>query len=161
MLDPSLCRQFGAEFGEKGRLQRIKPGHPASHLSTDMVLGQTIGRDHDGVVFVAYRGKTIIWPIAVVLCSRVALLVVQGIVNWRLCRFIMGGQRPIFQPRWHKEPTLAIRLHDKRIAARNSIHTRRAGWWHVVRWLVQREIRYVEARPFLLLLIPPDVLLAL
>ncbi len=80
-LDPSLCRQFGAELGEKGRLQRIKPGHPASHLSSDMVLGQTIGRNHDGVVFVTYRGKTIIWPIAVVLCSRVALLVIQGIVN--------------------------------------------------------------------------------
>src|SRR5258707_14265648 len=73
----------------------------------------------------------------------------------------MCGKWSILQPLGSKEPAFAVRLHDERIAAGNGVHACCARGWYIIWRFSHRKIRYIHANPFLLLLIPPDVLLAL
>src|SRR5437773_2445698 len=73
----------------------------------------------------------------------------------------MRGKRPILQPLRSKEPALAVRLHDERVAAGDGIYACRAGRWHIIRCFSHRKIRHIHAGPFLLRFVPPDILLAL
>src|SRR5712692_3167681 len=91
MLDLAFRRQFGAEFGKECWLEGIEPWHPSCHWPTDVMLGQSIGRNHDRIVLITYGGETIIGAVSEVLRGRITLLVVQGIVYRRFRGLIVGG----------------------------------------------------------------------
>ena len=126
-----------------------------------MMLGQAIGCDHNRIVFVIWRHETVMWFALEVLCGRVTLLLIEGIMDGRLCRFIVGWQRPIFEPFGYKKPAFAIRFHNERVSTRVSIHSSCTRRWRVVGWPGDREIRHIVTSPFALLLVPPDVFLPL
>src|SRR6266702_673341 len=96
MLDLALCRQFRTEFDKERWLQRIEPRYPACHWPAHMVLGQSIGSNHYRIVRIPYRCQAIVLSVPEVFCSRVTLLVVQSVVNGRLCRFIVRRKWTIF-----------------------------------------------------------------
>src|SRR6266536_2757030 len=72
----------------------------------------------------------------------------------------MRGKRAIHYALGREEPALAVRLHNEGIAASDGVHAGCAWRRCIIRGFVQLEVRHVYAGPLLLLLVPPDVLLA-
>src|SRR5581483_934914 len=160
VLDAAFRGQFGAEFGEERGLERVQPGHPARHRSADMVFSQSVRGHDDWIAFVPQRNQSVVCALAEVERGRVALLSIQGVLDRRLRCFIVSWQWPILQALWREEPAFAVRLHQKWIAAGVGVDAQRAGRRCIIWPLFKRKIWYVEAGPLLLLLVPPDVLLA-
>src|SRR3954449_8104610 len=74
----------------------------------------------------------------------------------------MRGQRAVYQSRRREEPTQPVRMQDERSLPVQRLHARRPARGRVVRRLGRLEVGLVaERRPRLLLLVPPDVSLAL
>src|SRR5690242_11827196 len=82
--------QFWTEFCEECWLQRIEPGEPACHRSTDMVLGESVGGDDNGIVLVSNGCQRIILTVPVVLGDWIALLLIEHVGQWRLDCLIVG-----------------------------------------------------------------------
>ncbi len=81
VLDLAFRRQFWTKLGKERRLQRVQPRHPACHRPADMVLGQSIGGNHNRKAFVAYLREGIILPLPIIARRRVTLLPVERVVH--------------------------------------------------------------------------------
>ena len=86
------------------------------------MLCQAIRGNHNRIVWVAYRSERIIGSIFEVLCSRVTLLVIECVVNWRFCRFVMCRQWPILQSAGNVQPAHAVRMKNKWPGAAECLH---------------------------------------
>src|SRR5689334_17525672 len=105
-----------------------------------MVLGQAISGNDDGIMLVCHRSQAIIRAILEVFGGWIALLLINGVEDRRLCRLVVSGEWSILQAFGHEEPASTIRFHDKGIAARNGIHTCRTDWWYVAGIFIDRKI---------------------
>src|SRR5436190_1010938 len=77
-----------------------------------MVLRQSIGREHMRILL---RSR---WSVRIAfdfpdLGRRVALLLVNQVLDRRLIWLIVSRHRAVFQSFWHEEPSLAVPLHDE------------------------------------------------
>src|SRR5919206_1229602 len=95
------------------------------------------------------------------LASRVGPLPVERVVERRLLRLVVGGDWPVGQAGRHEQPTPAVGLHDERLVAPDGVIGPRVVGRLVIGGLARCEVRDVVAGPLPLLLVPPDVLLAL
>src|ERR671930_2612592 len=73
----------------------------------------------------------------------------------------MGGKRPVDDPGGREQPRPSVRLQDEGVVAPNRLLGAGVVRREVIRALVRLEIGDVLARPRALLVVPPDVLLAL
>src|SRR3954447_11900732 len=96
------------------------------------------------------------------LARRVLALLVEPILEWRFLRLVVRRHRTVDEPRRREEPAQAVRVQDEGAASVERLHAGGAARGVVVGRLVRLEVRLVaEPGPLLLLLVPPDVLLAL
>ena len=86
---------------------------------------------------------------------------VERVVHRRLERLVVRRQRPVLQSRRDPDPADAVGMKNERLIAADRVVAFRTFRWLVSRRLLFREVGIVEARPFLLLRIPPDELLPL
>jgi hypothetical protein len=76
-------------------------------------------------------------------------------------RLVVRGQRAVDEADGRVEPGLAVALHDERVVARDRLDAGRPLRRAVGRRLLLLEVGYVRAGPLALVLVPPDVGLAL
>src|SRR4028118_1107895 len=79
----------------------------------------------------------------------------------RLDGLVVDGHRPVLEADGREEPPKPVAVDDKGPVARYSGVALGVRGWLVVGSLGGVEVRHVEARPLPLLLVPPDILLAL
>ena len=153
-----LGRQLRAHLAEHLGLQLAEIGQEAAHAARRVVLGQPVGGHHVREVPAAVEG--VVRPLEDG-PDRVALLAVEGVLDRRLLRLVVGGQRPVGEPVGRVQPAPPVGLHDERLAAGEGVLGDRVRRRLVVRPLRPREVGHVVAGPLALLLVPPDVGLAL
>src|SRR6478672_10737802 len=123
------------------------------------MLGQPVaGQDERILLAVVVR---VLRPLEQ-LARGVLLLPVERVAVGRLVWLVMRGHGPVDQPRRGEQPTEAIGVQDERRAAVERFDARRLSGRPVVRRLLGVTVGLVAERgPLLLLLVPPDVALAL
>src|SRR5258707_2004292 len=133
------------------------------------MLGEPVGGDHIGILWVSHPVFRIVPP-APVLHDRVGRhFGIEQICDRGLYRLIVCRQRSIGQSSWDIEPTAAFNVHREWVRTRMGIqstpHWVSFGSW----WFRFREVRNVVANPTplcavpisVLFGVPPDVFLAL
>ena len=93
--------------------------------------------------------------------ARVGALRVQRVVDRRLVRLVVRGQRPVLEPLWDEEPRASVGLHDERVVAGDGVLRLGAVGRDVVGRLVLLEVGVVAAGPPALGGVPPHIALAL
>jgi hypothetical protein len=78
---------------------------------------QTVGGDDDGVLLGILHFMIRVAFDSPGLGDRVALLLVDGVGDWRFIWLVVGGHRPIHRAAWREPPELAVGLHDRRAGA--------------------------------------------
>src|SRR5437660_7787238 len=160
MLDSVFFRQRRTDLDKHFGLQLVKPTVEAAHWPTQIMLGEPMRRRDDWIIRIHRRGQRIQRVLAMP-SDWILSLVVQQIGNRRFDWLIMQRQWPIDGPRRSIQPALAIRFHDERAIAPERVHAGGILLWLVVGRLFGIEIRIVQAGPFLLLFVPPDISLPL
>src|SRR5262249_5091045 len=93
--------------------------------------------------------------------GRIGLLLrIKEVFDGRLQRLVVSRQRTVLQSRRHPDPTHARRQQNEGGASRQRLVSFGALIRPVTGGLRVREVGSVDAGPFLLLLVPPDELLA-
>src|SRR5436309_1818173 len=94
--------------------------------------------------------------------GRALLLCVKQVRERRFLRLVVGRQRAVDEARRRVDPAEPVRVEDERGVAAQPLEAFLRAAGPVVRRLGGREVRAVaEARPLLLVRVPPDVALAL
>ena len=126
------------------------------------MLGEPIGGKHIGISWISGRvGVRIVRPRLFVRCW-IVLLIVEGIFDQRLQRLVMRRQRAVFQSTRHPNPSNTIRVQSEWASPAQRLYT--FAFVNICgnfRSDVLLIIGVIEARPLLLLCVPPDQLLAL
>src|SRR5665213_4256298 len=93
--------------------------------------------------------------------GAVVLLRVEQVAHRRFHRLVMGGEGAILAFAGGKEPADAVAFHDERMIAGDGLHALGAIGRLIIGLFVRLEVGRIDAGPLLLLLVPPDVFLAL
>src|SRR5918911_1281215 len=137
-----------------------RPGHAARRV----VLGQAIGRENVGEDF---RAGMAVGGIVQVVGPRELLergvrpLTVKRVIEWGFVRLVVRRQRSVGEAGGDEDPASPIRLHYEGLVAPDRFLGLRVIGRLVVGMLGRAYVRHVVAGPAPLLLVPPDVLLAL
>src|SRR5215212_2998271 len=129
-----------------------------------MVLGEAVGGHH---VRVHARARMTVGGVIGILgmwellARRIRLLLVEGIREGGLLRLVVGREGPVGEACRHEDPTPPFGLHNEGAVAPDRILGDSVVRGLVVGALGRAEVGDVFADPLLLLLVPPDVLLAL
>src|SRR5204863_8725284 len=86
---------------------------------------------------------------------------VEIVLEVRLQRLVVRGQRPVLQAGRNVEPAKAVGVHDERRVAGKGLVAAFVLAAARARALALGEVRHIVAGPLLLLLVPPDEFLAL
>ena len=158
---PALGGQDRVDLREHLRLQLRQPRQVAAHRARRVVLGEPERRRDERVAAVARGVDRVVRAVPGQRRRVAADLGVEQVGDGRLERLVVGRHRPVEQARGRVQPALAVGHHDERVGAADRRHPLGVGLGAVAGRLVGREVRHVVARPLALLLVPPDVLLAL
>ena len=154
-LGTDLAEHLGLELGEEGQRPR--------HAAGGVVLGEPVGRHHVGEHLGAGLAVGGVVRVALAvehLAHGVGLLAVKRVLERRLMGLVVGRHGTVREPARHVEPPLSVGLHDEGLVASQGHLRPRALGWLVVGAHGFLEVGDVEARPLLLVVVPPHVLLA-
>src|SRR3954453_7390621 len=133
----------------------------ARHSASGVVLGEPIRGQYVGKALVG-RIRVLVVGALHRICGGILRDVrIQQIVTGRLQRFVVGGQRAIFQSARDPDPAHAVRMHDEGLIARDGVVAIGIFARLVIGSFVFGEVGVVVAGPLVLLLVPPDEFLAL
>src|SRR5207237_309913 len=160
MVDSVFFRQRRTDLDKHFGLQLVKPTVETAHWPAQIMLGEPMRRRDDWIVRI-HRRRYRIQQMLTMRGDWILSLVVQQIGNGRFHWLVMRRQWPIDCSRRSIQPALAVGFHDERTIARERVHAGGILLGLVIGRLFGIEIRIVKSRPFLLLLIPPDISLSL
>src|SRR5438094_579511 len=128
------------------------------HAAGGMMLSQSVGGQDKRKSRIARRREAIFLagePID----YGVRVARIESIFHRRLERFVVRRHRSVLQTLWHMKPSESVFMQDEGRIAANCIESALIPGWSKLRRLFDRKIRLIAARPFALLLVPPDQLL--